>query len=131
VTQQKIAPWVYVVLVVLTAFALGYLVGNGNAQPEIVVTAIHSDVQNHLEPKEETYTAAEFPVNLNTADQRMLECLPGIGPELAERIVNYRKTIGRFVSTEQIMDVEGIGEKRYEALKDLITVEVAYENTGS
>ena len=78
-TQQKIAPWVYVVLVVLTAFALGYLVGNGNAQPEIVVTAIHSDVQNHLEPKEETYTAAEFPVNLNTADQRMLECLPGLG----------------------------------------------------
>ena len=43
----------------------------------------------------------------------------------------YRNTVGPFLATEQLMDVEGIGEKRFDALKDLITVEVDHENIGS
>jgi len=61
-------------------------------------------------------------VDLNTAEQADLETLPGIGPELASRIIAYRQTIGAFVSKEQIMDVEGIGEKRYADMEQLITV---------
>jgi competence protein ComEA len=70
-------------------------------------------------------------LDLNTASQAQLERLPGIGPELAGRIIKYRQSVGRFVAKEQIMDVEGIGEKRYADLEQLITVEVGHENSGS
>lgn len=61
-------------------------------------------------------------ININTAGQAELEELPGIGPALAQRIIDHRTRNGPFLSTEDIMTVSGIGEKRYEQLKDLITV---------
>ena len=61
-------------------------------------------------------------IDLNTADQYALETLPGIGPELASRIIDYRTSIGSFVSIEQIMDVQGVGEKRFAEMEHLITV---------
>ena len=61
-------------------------------------------------------------INLNTADRMQLETLPGIGPELAERILSYREEYGPFVAIEQIMDVDGIGEIRFEKLESLITI---------
>jgi competence protein ComEA len=60
--------------------------------------------------------------NLNTASQAQLEELPGIGPVLAERIMAYRQTNGSFRTTKQLLEVSGFGPKRYESLKDLITV---------
>ncbi|MBR4131800.1 MAG: helix-hairpin-helix domain-containing protein, partial [Oscillospiraceae bacterium] len=66
---------------------------------------------------------AEPRVELNRATQAELEALPGIGPVLAERIVAWRSANGPFISAEQIMDVEGIGEKKYAELKDSIYVE--------
>lgn len=66
--------------------------------------------------------AAVFPLNINTAAQAELELLPGIGPSLAERIIAYRQTYGPFVSKEQIMDVKGIGEKKFAQIESLITV---------
>jgi len=62
------------------------------------------------------------PVNLNTADAELLQTLPGIGPRTAERIIQYRETAGRFGSAEEIQNVKGIGPKKYEALRALITV---------
>ncbi|MQL52846.1 ComEA family DNA-binding protein [Desulfofundulus thermobenzoicus] len=62
------------------------------------------------------------PVNINTADQKELETLPGIGPSLAQRIIQYRETNGGFKVPEDIKNVSGIGDKRYEQLKDLIVV---------
>lgn len=61
-------------------------------------------------------------ININTAGQAQLEELPGIGPALAQRIIDHRTKNGPFLSAEDIMVVSGIGEKRYEQLKDLITV---------
>lgn len=61
-------------------------------------------------------------ININTAGQAQLEELPGIGPALAQRIIDHRTKNGPFLSTEDIMVVSGIGEKRYEQLMDLITV---------
>ncbi|MCX6843821.1 MAG: helix-hairpin-helix domain-containing protein [candidate division WOR-3 bacterium] len=61
-------------------------------------------------------------VNINTADSGLLQTLPGIGPMTAERIIQYRETVGRFKSIEGIQDVKGIGPKKYEKLKMLITV---------
>ena len=61
-------------------------------------------------------------VNINTADSELLQTLPGIGPKTAERIIEYRETVGRFKSIEEIQDVKGIGPKKYEKLKTLVTV---------
>lgn len=60
-------------------------------------------------------------VNLNLATPAQLEELPGVGPVLAERIVAHRQK-GRFTSPRQLMEVSGFGPKKYEALKDQITV---------
>ena len=70
---------------------------------------------------------AEAPLNINTADAAVLDTLPGIGPVLAERIVEYRSAHGAFVATEDLMLVEGISEGIYGDLKDVITVEEAAE----
>lgn len=67
-------------------------------------------------------TAAAGMVNINTAGQAELEQLPGIGPALAGRIIDHRTNNGPFLSPEDIMSVSGIGEKRYEQIKDRITV---------
>ena len=61
-------------------------------------------------------------MNINTAGSELLQTLPGIGPKTAERIIEYRETVGRFKSIEAIQDVKGIGPKRYERIKALITV---------
>lgn len=61
-------------------------------------------------------------ININTADQAALENLPGIGPALAQRIIQYREKNGLFKTPEDIKNVAGIGEKRFENLKDLITI---------
>jgi competence protein ComEA len=61
-------------------------------------------------------------VNINTANLDELESLPEIGPKIAQTIIDYRNTYGPFATIEDIMDVPGIGEKTFEAIKDLITV---------
>jgi len=60
-------------------------------------------------------------VNINTATQTALETLPGIGPSTALKIINYRKENGKFSSIEDIKNVNGIGESKYENIKGLIT----------
>ncbi|MBK9927867.1 MAG: ComEA family DNA-binding protein [Anaerolineales bacterium] len=62
-------------------------------------------------------------VNINTASSVELEALPGIGPTTAQKIVDYRETNGPFLSTEDIVNVSGIGPGTYERIKDLITVD--------
>jgi comEA protein len=61
-------------------------------------------------------------VNINTASTAELETLPRIGPKVAQRIVDFRTKNGNFKRIEEIMKVQGIGEKVYEDIKDLITV---------
>ena len=65
----------------------------------------------------------EKPLNLNTATQAQLELLPGIGPALAQAILDYRAEFGPFTAPEQLMEVPGIGEKRFAAVEQLIDVE--------
>ena len=62
-------------------------------------------------------------VNINTADVSLLTLLPGIGEELGERITAYRQENGNFKSIEEIMQVEGIGERRFAAIREWITTE--------
>lgn len=61
-------------------------------------------------------------VNINTASQTELEILPGIGPSTALKIIQYRKENGKFKNIEDIKNVNGIGENKYNNIKQLIKV---------
>ena len=63
-------------------------------------------------------------VNINTAQSDELQTINGIGEATAEKIIKYRESIGgRFSSIEEIMNVDGIGQKKFEAMKDFIYVQ--------
>ncbi|MEZ0536146.1 helix-hairpin-helix domain-containing protein [Caldicellulosiruptoraceae bacterium PP1] len=59
-------------------------------------------------------------ININTASKSDFEKLPGIGPAIAQKIIDYREKVGRFKSIDDIKNVSGIGEKKYDAIKDYI-----------
>lgn len=61
-------------------------------------------------------------ININLATQSELESLPGIGPSIALKIVNYRKEKGKFKKIHDIKQVSGIGDSKFNKIKDLIVV---------
>jgi competence protein ComEA len=64
-------------------------------------------------------------VNINTASASEFEALPGIGPKMANRIVEYRQKNGPFKKVEELMNVRGLGEKNFLKLKAQLTVGTA------
>jgi competence ComEA-like helix-hairpin-helix protein len=68
-------------------------------------------------------TGIQQRINVNTASAIELETLPGIGRALAERIIEHREKFGGFRRPEHLIIVRGISDKRFRALRDLITVE--------
>jgi len=61
-------------------------------------------------------------LNINSADATQLAFLPRIGPSVAQRIVDYRKKNGPFKTADDLMLVQGIGEKTYQLIKPYVTV---------
>lgn len=66
--------------------------------------------------------SADGKININTADKAQLDKLPGVGPAMAEAIIAYRETEGRFQTPEDIMKVRGIGEAKFKKMKDKIAL---------
>ena len=118
-TAQKV---LLAVTALFVTFTLAFFIGRSSVHAQITTERAPETLVREL-------TAAEAPpeqpqkLELNRATRAELEALPGIGPVLAERIVAWREANGPFVSVEQIMDVEGIGEKKFAELRDSIYVE--------
>ncbi len=61
-------------------------------------------------------------IDLNRATEQDFNALPGIGPKLAERIMAYRQSVGGFHSLDELRSVKGIGKKKFEQIRLLVTV---------
>lgn len=66
--------------------------------------------------------AAGVPLDLNTATAEQLDALPGVGPVLAQRIVEFRTVHGGFESVDQLREVDGIGDSKFADLRSRVTV---------
>ena len=77
---------------------------------------------SHTLPPEYPTVVERKLLNVNTATQRELEALPGIGPTIAQEIIKYRETVGPFQSVDELLKVRGIGPARLAAIRDLVTV---------
>lgn len=126
--RKTVGKWVYAAMLVICAFVVGFLFGRRTA-PSPQITVINPETPESLqqasnEISQSLYPDAEpFLIDINSADEAALDLLPGIGSAYAQRIVEYRTQNGPFQTIEDIMNVSGIGEKKFEAMKDLITVE--------
>jgi competence protein ComEA len=70
-------------------------------------------------------------VNINTATVDQLTAVPGIGPKLAARIVEYRQKAGGYKSVQEVLNVKGIGEKSFEKLQPHLTIGDAPARAGT
>jgi competence protein ComEA len=73
-------------------------------------------------PTTSSATDAGGKININTATAAELDTLPGIGPTIAQRILDYRTAHGPFANIEDLMNVKGIGPATFDKIKDLITI---------
>ena len=100
--------------------------------PLLVLHPHAQTAQSRQEPRAQAPQAASKPVvpvvpvvivNLNTATlKELVDGLPGVGPKTAERIIDYRMKKGPFKKIEELMNVQGIGEKNFLKLKPQLTV---------
>lgn len=79
-----------------------------------IITSKSSQISNNKEEK--------LMININTANEEELQKLPGIGESIATKIINYRKENGKFKVIEDIKNVSGIGDSKFNKIKDNISI---------
>ena len=95
---------------------------------QIIVTSkqMQTDLENQgsnsTTSNDQSFSSSIQKVNINTATKEELMTLDGVGEATAEKIIAYRQEHGSFSSIEEIKEVSGIGDKKYEAIKESITV---------
>lgn len=130
---NKTEKYMLLLAAVVLIFCVGYLTGFSRGQHRVTVSSSVSSVSNTAvvasgtsdDDGDTSDGASEISsdkLNINEATADELASLPGIGDVLAERIIEYRASNGAFSSTEEIMNVYGIGESKFDAIKDYITV---------
>ena len=125
--KQKF-PILILLTIAFCAFTLGFYLGhNRHSQPvtlsvpaDMITVPLETSVPQLTEPV--PVPTVSFPIDLNLASEDDLTFLPGIGEVLAQRIIAYRDEYGPFTHVEDIMNVEGIGPTRFDAIEPYITV---------
>lgn len=90
---------------------------------EQVITVLSVEEYEEMQKNNGGLGFVDGKVELNSADAKALESLSGIGPSMAEKILQYRQEHGRFHKIEDLMKVPGIGEKTFQQIKDKICVQ--------
>lgn len=119
--------WYEVLILGMTALCVLMFLGNfwmTTRAEDIWITTERGNVSGQqsesLAPEDENQDSTL--VDINTANQEELEALPGIGPVKAAAILEYRRDNGPFQSAEELLNVDGIGEKLLEKIRGYITV---------
>lgn len=123
----------WVLLGVTAAFLLvllGFFLGRNLVRQAVTTIRIAPAVETMPEslptqaPEPETtaYPEPAYPLDINTATAQDLAFLPGIGETIAQRIVDWREANGGFAELTDLLQVEGIGEKRLEQMIPYITI---------
>lgn len=123
--KKHIIPILMAFLTLLVVFMSGIYLGRRMSGPAIQMSSGICDGPTEIttlpnETKEEIRVS--FPIDINTASLQELMELPDIGEVLAQRIIDHREANGPFDSPEDIMEVYGISDKRYDKIKDLIYI---------
>ena len=109
-------------------FLTGYFLGESKGKVSLIPSESGLEVISLGKVEEASPPATPSPspvsgvININTASEEELDLLPGIGPAIAKRIIEYRQENGMFIIIDEIMSVQGIGESLFEKIKDYITV---------
>lgn len=114
----------------LTNINLAYILEDGEKiyiprkgeDPQNGASTASSTVQSSSYSNYSSTSTKSNKININKATQTELETIPGVGPSTALKIIEYREQTGKFKSTEDIKNVSGIGDAKYEKMKDYITV---------
>lgn len=119
-------------LILLFGFVMltvGYFAGRSSGTTVIyerpVAPTVQAETQTDQTAQQDEQAVPvtiEDKININTADAAQLETLPGIGPVLAQKIIEYRQTYGQFRIIDQIKDVSGIGDATFAEIEPYITV---------
>lgn len=91
-----------------------------------IIPKIGEEINNSNENATQNNTKSQednSKININIANVSDLDKLPGVGEATANKILNYREEKGQFKSIEEIKNVNGIGDKKYEDIKEMITIE--------
>lgn len=113
---------------VFLCLIIGIFVGRNLTNAYIPLDkATNTDFHNATD----TSVTKDGKTDLNTATLQQLELLPGIGASLAQRILDYRTEHNGFSAVEEIMNISGIGEKKFEQLKPYIKVDSKFESSGN
>ena len=124
---------------VLVIFILGFSLGRAPTEDGMLLvssqSAIESSAVINSEPESPAADqpssalsessqseSAVFAVDLNTADAALLDTVPGIGEVIAGRIIEYRNSVGKFKTVDELLNIKGIGEKTLEEMRDYLTV---------
>ena len=108
-------------------FTLGFFLGRNQNHETVYLSVLPTSASHNTIPEtrplaESVAVPAAFPIDINAANLNELCALPGIGPSLAQRILDYRDLNGPFEKTEELLNVEGIGAGKLDALLDFVTI---------
>ena len=109
-----------IICCIFISFTAGFFIGRNLSHTAVEISKIPETSENR--PNNDNTQQIDQRININTADENQLLLLPGIGETLARRIVEYRDANGPFTNVTQLMNVDGIGSGRLEAIIDYITL---------
>lgn len=113
--KEKLIFWLITVLFISCCIVLFVYTNNAKSCTEPAIIAVTTDTSGQTEVQTDK-------ININTASVDELITLNGIGDVTAQKIIDYRTENGAFYSVEEIMEVSGIGEAKFNAIKNYITV---------
>ena len=118
--KARIHPMVLVASV-FASLLIGFFAGRNMNRTPVQIQTLTAPVSTTAAVMSTDAAAEPGLININTATLAELQTLPGIGETFARRIIEYREANGPFQTVGELMNVDGIGEKRLEALWDLVT----------